>query len=275
MEKVVIVGAGPAGLLLAHALQQRGRYAIELYERRPDPREAPPSQERTFPISLQIRGLEAIRTIPGLEAAIAAKGIWAQGACLHRRRGQPRTVERKTPQLIIDRHALSRGLTEALWHGDRAGAVAVHYHCTGRDIDPVQQRITLEPIARDPFTVHYDRLIAADGVNSHVRAALVQRAALQCEKSTAPDAYKPVCLQRVSDDGTIALADNRIHTWTLGQGMRVVTAPQAGNRLQGVLIFPQEHDPLATMPSATAVLDCCRQSSATLAALMTLKKRRR
>jgi kynurenine 3-monooxygenase len=58
MEKVVIVGAGPAGLLLAHALQQRGRYAIELYERRPDPREAPPSQERTFPISLQIRGFD-------------------------------------------------------------------------------------------------------------------------------------------------------------------------------------------------------------------------
>ena len=38
MQKVVIIGAGPSGLLLAHYLLQRQKYRVEIYERRPDPR---------------------------------------------------------------------------------------------------------------------------------------------------------------------------------------------------------------------------------------------
>lgn len=71
LQKVVIIGAGPVGLLLAHYLLRRGKYHVELYERRPDPRLVDVSQ-RTFPISLQERGRKAIREIAGLKEAIAA-----------------------------------------------------------------------------------------------------------------------------------------------------------------------------------------------------------
>jgi len=37
IQNVVIIGAGPAGLLLAHYLLRRGKYHVEIYERRPDP----------------------------------------------------------------------------------------------------------------------------------------------------------------------------------------------------------------------------------------------
>lgn len=36
-KKVVIVGAGPVGLLLAHYLLRRDSYDIDIYERRSDP----------------------------------------------------------------------------------------------------------------------------------------------------------------------------------------------------------------------------------------------
>lgn len=39
LAKIVIIGAGPAGLLLAHYLLRRGKYQVEIYDRRPDPRE--------------------------------------------------------------------------------------------------------------------------------------------------------------------------------------------------------------------------------------------
>lgn len=38
LQKVVIIGACPAGLLLAHYLLRRGKYCVELYEQRSDPR---------------------------------------------------------------------------------------------------------------------------------------------------------------------------------------------------------------------------------------------
>jgi len=55
IQNVVIIGAGPAGLLLAHYLLRRGKYHVEIYERRPDPRLVDASKD-TFPISLQERG---------------------------------------------------------------------------------------------------------------------------------------------------------------------------------------------------------------------------
>ena len=56
LQKVVIIGVGPTGLLLAHYLLRRGKYCVALYEQRPDPRLVDVSQDRTFPISLQERG---------------------------------------------------------------------------------------------------------------------------------------------------------------------------------------------------------------------------
>lgn len=269
MEKVVIVGAGPAGLLLAHRLLQHSSYQIEIYERRSDPRLVTQSQQRTFPISLQTRGLAAIRTVPNLEAAIAPQGIWSQGAYLHSKRGKSRAVTRKTPQLLIDRHQLSLTLLEALVQRDRAHQVTLHFDRKCLDIDPIKQQIIVVSSSGETLTVQYDRLVAADGVKSQVRTSLVERGVLQCEESTAPDAYRSLSLRQVNEDGSIHLTSDRIHSWSLGKGIRVVTAPQPNQLLEGVLIFPKQRDPLAHLTSAEAVLDFLRQQSPTLAQLMT------
>jgi kynurenine 3-monooxygenase len=83
VQNVVIIGAGPAGLLLAHYLLRRSNYHIDIYERRPDPRLADVSKDRTFPISLQERGRKAIRAIVGLEEAIAAQSTFCQGTIIY------------------------------------------------------------------------------------------------------------------------------------------------------------------------------------------------
>ena len=82
LQKVVIIGAGPAGLLLAHYLLRRGKYRVELYEQRSDPRLVDVSQDRTFPISLQERGRKALRKIAGLEEVIASKSVFCNGTKL-------------------------------------------------------------------------------------------------------------------------------------------------------------------------------------------------
>lgn len=89
VQKVVIIGAGPAGLLLAHYLWRRGNYHIDIYERRPDPRLTDVSGNRTFPISLQERGRKAIRAIVGLEEAIAAQSVFCHGTIFIGKRANP------------------------------------------------------------------------------------------------------------------------------------------------------------------------------------------
>ena len=58
--KVIIVGAGPAGSTTAILLAKRG-YAVEVYERRPQPKSDPIDLKRTYIIALSERGLKAMR----------------------------------------------------------------------------------------------------------------------------------------------------------------------------------------------------------------------
>ncbi len=58
LTKVVIVGAGPSGVLLAHYLLRRGdKYQIDIYDRRSDPQIVSFSKYRTFSLALCERGL--------------------------------------------------------------------------------------------------------------------------------------------------------------------------------------------------------------------------
>ena len=57
---MVIIGAGPAGSTAAILLSKRG-YSVEVYERRPQPKQDPVDLKRTYIIALSERGLKAMR----------------------------------------------------------------------------------------------------------------------------------------------------------------------------------------------------------------------
>ena len=271
MSKVIIIGAGPAGLLLANYLLARNHYQVEIYDRRPDFRRSAASNQRTFPISLQSRGLNAIRVIPGLEAALAQDGVWSHSGLLHRKRGKPRRIKRKMPLLIVDRNQLTQVLLQHLLNQYDPGALTVRFDCACTSIDPESQTVTLHPTEGDPFTARFDYLAGADGVRSQVRDTLVAKSFMQCEQSTVPDAYKSLFVRRVHQDPAIALAEGPIHSWSLGPNIRIVMAPQSGDWLHGVMVFPFGKNPLAGCADATAVQKYLQAKCPALAQLMTLE----
>ncbi len=57
---MVIVGAGPAGSTAAILLSKRG-YTVNVYERRPQPKQDAIDLKRTYIIALTDRGLKALR----------------------------------------------------------------------------------------------------------------------------------------------------------------------------------------------------------------------
>jgi kynurenine 3-monooxygenase len=244
VQNVVIIGAGPAGLLLAHYLLRRGNYHIDIYERRDDPRLADVSKDRTFPISLQERGRKAIRGIVGLEEAIAAQSTFCHGTIIYGKKGKSRRVPRKNPILSIDRNRLVTILLKQLTETHSPNQVKVHFNCECTAVDETAKTVTLKPSQGDSFTVHYNLLVGADGARSQIREYLVENADLPCSQSYVPDAYKSVFLNRLNPSAGVELEPNKIHTWNLNNQTRMLMVPQPEDQLNGVIIFDAQTNPL-------------------------------
>ena len=61
-DQLTLVGAGLAGSLLAILLARRG-LQVDLYERRPDPRQVPGPDGRSINLALSTRGLHALQQV--------------------------------------------------------------------------------------------------------------------------------------------------------------------------------------------------------------------
>lgn len=270
MQKVVIIGAGPAGLLMAHSLLERGGYQIEIYERRPDPRLDDHDNQRTYPLTLQSRGLSALRTNPELATAVAAHGSWSQGSLMHRKRGKPRLIERKSPLLLIDRNQLTQVMLEQLVVHPGGEHLVLQFNCPCTRVNADAGTVTVQPENGEACTISFDRLVVADGARSQVRESLQAQGALTCTQKVVPDAYKSLSVPKQTVDDTPALAANRIHTWTLGRGMRVLMAPLPGDVLGGVIIFPPDNNPFDALPTGRAVQDFLQANCPALGPLVTV-----
>lgn len=80
-EKIIIVGAGLCGSLLAIRLAQRG-YKISLYERRPDMRKTNTEAGRSINLALSARGLKALE-IASLQEKVLDNTIPMRGRMIH------------------------------------------------------------------------------------------------------------------------------------------------------------------------------------------------
>jgi kynurenine 3-monooxygenase len=253
-QKVVIIGVGPTGLLLAHYLLRRDQYQVALYEQRTDPRLGDVSQDRTFPLSLQERGRKALRQIPGLEEAIASKSVFCNGTQLHSRQGKARQIPRTVPILTVDRNRLVMILLQHLMQTYSSELLTIQFDCPCVAVDRKAKTVTLQPGQSEAFTVEYDRLVAADGARSLIRDDLVENAGLQCEQHYIPDACKSVFLSRVNPALGVELEADMIHGANQDAKTRMVMAPQPEDQLNGVITFDAEQNPLSSLTTKEEVL---------------------
>jgi len=157
-QKVCIVGAGPAGLYLAHLLlKQDDNVKIDVLEKAP--RNGTPDGN-AFGFGVTARHEKFLQEIPGL---------W------HRIEAQSAPVNRLR---IIGRNNLCQEILTKLEEVDTKKRCCVSYDTSCKSIDTNQRVVT----TTNGKKINYDLLVGSDGVNSTVRKLLVETKGLAEER---------------------------------------------------------------------------------------------
>lgn len=163
-KQVLVVGAGPAGLLTAHALLSRPGYDVRIIDNRGDPRkEEAEMGPRAYSLGLNIRGQSALKyfDVPdrseGLLKTVAAEGVECDSFYLHLgktklqiRKPSPPPKEGDNeddtskdvpvpPTVLIPRNRLCASmlnhLNDTYSQGDSANRLDVTYNCALTIVD--------------------------------------------------------------------------------------------------------------------------------------------
>ena len=215
-KKVVIAGAGPAGLLAAHSLlskydTNRGDYLYDvvLCEKLGDPR-AEVAGPRAYSLGLNIRGQHAIKSFDtpgksfGLWHAIAREGVFSEEFWIHvgkfkipiRRKAKPGSGWlQPPPTLMVPRNRLVAAMVS---HGEQlyGARFDVRYNTSIADLRIDARSAVLST----GETLQYDLALGCDGVYSQVRAALQAQLpaseGFTAEETVLPGSYKVLLQDR-------------------------------------------------------------------------------
>jgi kynurenine 3-monooxygenase len=261
-QPITLIGGGLVGALLAQQLAQRG-FAVEVFEKRPDPRRSGFLGGRSINLALAERGLQALRTA-GLADDVLQRAVMMRGRMVHDLDGnsalQRYGVDDSEVIWSVSRGALNMLLLDA------AEAAGVQFHFSqslvGADFDA--QRIRMIDAAGVERDLPVGMLIGADGAGSAVRAAMNAHSALGERIESLGHGYKeleippagelPAAVLRLSGGhDQFALEPNALHIWPRG-GYMCIALPNTEGSFTVTLFLPGQGaaPSFATLPDADA-----------------------
>lgn len=227
MPRFTIVGAGPVGTLMALLLARRG-HAIQMFERRSDPRTTRATRGRSINLALAARGTAALQQA-GVLTRVVPQMITMPGRMVHD--GQqhlqflPYGQNEREVIYAVSREHLNRVLIEA---AAEQPAIEMNFEQRCIDIDPDTGVLHLrDERSGAQHQVETQIVLAADGAGSRVRAAL-QRAQLSRVSDAALEHdYKELLIRARQDRGQhghYAFEPHALHIWPRG-GFMLIALP--------------------------------------------------
>ena len=228
-EKILIVGAGLCGSLLALRMAQRG-YQVEVYESRSDLRNSVISAGRSINLSLSDRGLKALR-MAGLEKKARALCIPMKGRLMHD--AASNTFESnysgRQGECI---NSISRGnlngllLTEA----EKYSNVNIHFNTKCLEIDIESKIARFQSFdSKEQFTVQADVIFGTDGAGSSLRKSYEKQfPAFKVSQEFLTHGYKELEIPADKNGGHL-ISKEHLHIWPRGDYMLIALPNMDGS----------------------------------------------
>ncbi|MSP92798.1 MAG: FAD-dependent monooxygenase [Myxococcales bacterium] len=248
--RIIVVGAGPVGALLALTLAQRG-YEVDAYERRADMRRGDVGAGRSINLAVSARGLHALAAV-GLDADTLRQSVAMRGRMVHAADGYLTFLRygRDDTECI---HSMSRaGLNKLLMTAAEAtGKVRFHFGARLVDFD-FHRRIGrfCNDGTGQGFDVEAPIVFGTDGSASALRAAIIQpmrdagNGLARLDEQPLDFGYKELTIPRRPGDGLgpggrFALAPDALHIWPRG-GFLLIALPNEDGSFTCTIFLPFE-----------------------------------
>jgi kynurenine 3-monooxygenase len=232
--RIAVVGAGLVGSLLACYLGRRG-YAVDVYERRPDPRATAAERGRSINLALSERGLDALRRID-LVDTVMAPALPMHGRMMH---GTDSSLTFQSYSASGDRaiNSIGRGaLNETLLDAAEATpGVTLHFDARLAAYDLPGNSLTFEQ-GGARVEVAPDIVLASDGFGSVVRQSLEALGRVSVVTDMLDFGYKELTIP--ARDGDFALDPDALHIWPRGASM-MIALPNPDRSFTCTLFWPK------------------------------------
>jgi kynurenine 3-monooxygenase len=211
MERIVIIGAGLVGSVLASYLARAG-YRVVVYERAPDPRFEAINSGRSVGIVVTVRGFRALDAI-GVGDQVRARCIPIYGRMIH----HPDAAltyqaygARQEANYAITRAELSLLLLE---HAEQHPEVTIYFNEKCVDVDVTTCTVQLlNTKTGNLHEVKGSRLFGADGAYSAVRQAMQRRRRFNFSQEYSEIGYREIAVP-APGGGALPFQVNAFHLW--------------------------------------------------------------
>lgn len=235
-QKLVLVGAGLAGCLLAVHLAKRG-YRVRVFEKRQDMRIHRIPAGRSINLSLSVRGIHALQEV-GLYTRIEPELIAMPGRMLHDETGslhyQPYGKNLGDVHYSVSRGSLNKLLLNA---AEETGKVEIRFDQECVDLDPQARRLSVQDrVNGTTRRIDFDVAIGTDGAGSAVGRALSERGLIESSHERLAHGYKELTIP-AAENGDYRLEKNALHIWPRG-GFMLIALPNTDGSFTATLFLP-------------------------------------
>lgn len=242
-QKIIVVGAGLCGTLLAIRLAQRG-FQVSLHEKRPDMRKAEVEAGRSINLALSSRGLMALERV-GLKEAILKECIPMKGRMIHPLNGAP-FLSPYSGRAVDYINSVSRGgLNITLLNKAEAMdniAITFNSNCQNVDLQEAKavfKDTTTNTRKEEKGTV----LIGTDGAGSAVRRSMMAQTIpllFNYSQDFLRHGYKELSILP-KDSGEYRIEKNALHIWPRGSFM-IIALPNLDGSFTLTMFHPFDGD---------------------------------
>lgn len=208
-QKIVIIGAGLSGSLLAIYLARRG-FAVDVFEARCDMRMETTSSGRSINLALSDRGIAALREV-GMDEYMLAEAVPMYGRMIHPVSGETKLLPYSGRQGEYINSVSRAGLNIALMNAaERHDGVTFHFEerCIGFDCVNAVAELS------SGRSVGAETVIATDGAGSAVRHSMMNGGVERFDFSQTwlEHGYKELHIPP-GPNGEFLLEKNALHIW--------------------------------------------------------------